>query len=122
MAGVSGWSWPFPFVVPPCTPSATSATATRCQNAGTVRPDEAASSGLLSDANLEGEVTPPVTLGGYRLGGCQVAENPCHTGLNTAFTMIQTSRRKARQPHETHHLRAPGADPEKRVAGFRKDP
>src|ERR1700722_14141999 len=121
MAGVSGWSWPFPFVVPPCTPSATSATATRCQNAGTVRPDEAASSGLLSDANLEGDVTPPVTLGGYRLGGCQVAENPCHTGLNTAFTMIQNSRRKARQPQQYAIYRRLAHDPEKRIAVFRKD-
>src|SRR5271155_1587895 len=107
MAGVLGWSWPFPFVVPPRTPSAN-------KRNGHKVPD-------MSDANLETGFTPPVTLGGYRLGGCQVAENPCHTGLNTAFTMIQNSRRKARQPQQYAIYRRLAHDPEKRVAVFRKD-
>src|ERR1700723_115205 len=94
----------------------TCATATRCQNAGTVRPDEAASSGFLSNANLETDVTPPVTLGGYRLGGCQVVENHRRAGLNAAFTMIQNSRRKARQPQQHAIDRRMAHGPEKCVA------
>jgi hypothetical protein len=62
--------------------------------------DEAASSGLLEDANLETDFTPPMTLGGYRLGGCQVAENACHTGINTAFDLSRNGRRKAQRPHQ----------------------
>src|ERR1700722_2503485 len=100
MAGVLGWSWPFPFVVPPCAPPATRATATRCQIRRKVEADEAASSGLLSDANLETDFTPPVTLGGYRLGGCQVAENACHTGINATFGLSRNGRRKAQRPHQ----------------------
>src|SRR6266478_707901 len=74
MAGVSGWSWPIPFVVPPCTQSAI------LRNRHKV-PRGSGSYGLLGvkphrivvAANLTAKCSSPILLRGYRPQRCQVA-------------------------------------------------
>src|ERR1700722_13325728 len=75
MAAVSGWSWPVPFVVPPCTQSADFAQPP--QGAGIFRDRTTASWPTFPDRcrreSQELDFTP-IALGGYRPWGSQVIE------------------------------------------------
>src|SRR6267378_6393418 len=75
MAGVLGWSWPIPFVVPPCTQSANLRNrhkVPRCS--GIVWPHLGRLFRIVVTANLKGWFSSPIALGGYRPWGCQVVE------------------------------------------------
>src|ERR1035438_1176883 len=42
----------------------------------------------------QGKFSPPIALGGYRLGGCQVLENARQMGLNARFWLRDRGRGK----------------------------
>src|SRR6185312_10395080 len=99
MAGVSEWSWPIPFVVPPCPRPAVCATVTRCR-------DVPGSHGRLLEpaspvrcySESNARFSSPIALGGYRPWGCQVAEKRPSIGAKRRTMPAQMRPPKARQP------------------------
>ena len=74
MAGVSEWSWPIPFVVPPCTRSAILRNrhkVPRCSGIAWPRLEPASPDRCCSESHAR--FSSPIALGGYRPWGCQVA-------------------------------------------------
>src|SRR5450631_4071704 len=103
MAGVSGSSWPIPFVVPPCTQSAILRNrhkVPRCSLIGW--PCLACFSGSLV-RRISSVISPPIALGGYRPWRCQVAEKGPRNGAKRGEYLRKHGRRKARQPPPCIH-------------------
>src|SRR3984957_15844194 len=99
MAGFLGSSWPIPFVVPPCTQPADFAQPP--QGAERFRDGLAASRPSFPDRGGDesfGLFSSPIALGGYRPGGCQVAEKPANCGRMPVEHLHRYDRRTARQP------------------------
>src|ERR1700722_12458688 len=90
MAGVLWSSWPFPFVVPPCTQSAPCATATRCLDAPGWHDRLWSASRTVVAANPTLVISPPTALGGYRAWRCQVAEKGPPIGAKRGAQSTQT--------------------------------
>src|ERR1700688_3050873 len=99
MAGVLEWSWPIPFVVPPCLRPAflrTRHKVPRCSGTAWPRLHPASPDRCCSESYAR--FSPPTALGGYRPWGCQVAGKRPPIGANRKESLRQYGRRRARQP------------------------
>src|SRR5664279_3712909 len=92
MAGVSGSSWPIPFVVPPCSQSANLRNRHKVPRCSGGRIARLGAHGFrtVTDGESYAWFSSPTALGGYRPWRCQVAEKGPPIGAERAGIPTQT--------------------------------